>query len=284
VGGKQTTKFVTFTGRNVRFLTPGKTEIVWDDIIFALGNECRFNGHVPWTVLQHMGLVIKLARAEGYTKEELAYVAAHDLHEAYVSDMVGPLKELLPEFRRIEERWMEHVHTALGLEWPVPPHIEDVVKEADSRALVIEAKRADYSLAAKLEKEFGPVTGKELKIVDFITTLNVVDLSVLIRMTLSEAGFGLKEDGDLRARCCRWAKPFNYTVTSSDGITVYVVRWSGGDDWACTCPQFVRRNKRCKHIHEVMADQCDWSQDTHGGAALAPRFACPKCGGDTIPQ
>jgi len=281
---KQTLKFLTFTGQNVRFLTPSKTEVVWDDLAFALGNEVRFAGHVPWTVLQHTGLVIKLARAEKCSKEEVAYVAAHDLHEAYVGDMPAPMKEVLPEFRPIERKWMQHVHTSLGLKWPVPAHINDVVKEIDNRALVIEAKRCDYGLAKHLEKKFGQVTDREVKIIDFIGTLNVADLLMLIRMTLSEAGYGLPADGDLRSRRCRWTKSFNYTVTSSNGITVYVVRWDGAQGWACTCPQYVHRNKRCKHINEVAQMQCDWTQDTHGGAALAPNFACPKCSGDTIPQ
>ena len=279
---KQTLKFATFTGQNVRFLTPGRTEVVWDDLMFALGNEVRFGGHVPWTVLQHTGLVVKLAIAEGCTKEELAYAAAHDLHEAYVGDVPAPLKEVLPEFQLIEDSWMKHVHESLKLKWPVPAHIEDVVKEIDYRALVIEAKRFSYSLAAELEEKWGKVTAKDQKIIDFISTLNVNDLTTLIRMTLAGAGCGLAVDGDLRSRRCRWTKSFNYTVTGSNGITVYVVRWDGNQDWACTCPQYVHRNKRCKHINEVAQKQCDWTQDTHGGAALAPNFTCPKCSGETV--
>lgn len=281
--GKQTLKFATFTGQPVKFLTPRNTEIIWDDIGFALGNECRFNGHVPWTVLQHTGLVIKLAQSSGYTKEEIAYTAAHDLHEAYVSDMVGPMKEVLTEWKRIEERWEKHVHTSLGLEWPVPAEIKEKVKHCDNRALVIEAKRADYCLADHIEKKFGRVTAAEVRLVDFVTTLNAQDLLSLIRLTLAANGNGLSADGDLAPRQCRWTKPFNYTVTSSNGITQYVVRWDGGNDWACTCPQFVHRNKVCKHINEIQSTQCDWRQDNHGGAALAPKFQCPKCGEGTVP-
>jgi hypothetical protein len=95
---------------------------------------------MDWTVLQHLTLVILLARRVYNNEAEVvAYAAAHDLHEAYLPDIVRPLKQRLPAYVAMEERWEAHVHTSLGLSWPPSDEVRKKVKAVDDRAVPIEA-------------------------------------------------------------------------------------------------------------------------------------------------
>lgn len=64
-------------------------DIVLDDIAFALSNECRYGGHVPfYSVGQHSLIVAE------YFHNPWQRLAAllHDAEEAYLKDMCSPVK------------------------------------------------------------------------------------------------------------------------------------------------------------------------------------------------
>lgn len=63
-----------------------------------------------------------------------ALALMHDAAEAYVGDVPTPLKSLLPDFRRVEDRVWRAVCRRFGISEVLPPEI----KEIDLLALAIE--------------------------------------------------------------------------------------------------------------------------------------------------
>lgn len=122
-----------------------------EDISHALSNQCRFSGHCKYfySVAEHSvivaALVKALAKKQGSTApNEIAmngailYGLLHDAAEAYLVDIPRPMKPHLPEYVHAEDRAMAVILKKFNLEhmmWASP-----LIKEADDRALAIEAK------------------------------------------------------------------------------------------------------------------------------------------------
>lgn len=128
----------TYKGHLVDFNIPSNTTIDIDDIKFALSNIRRYNGHLDWPLLKHLVLCVCLAQYNDYTDEEVAYCAAHDIHEIYVGDMVSTLKPFVPEFVRLEKNFEYHVHDFFNLDnWCLSEN-KCKTKWIDLRALCLE--------------------------------------------------------------------------------------------------------------------------------------------------
>ncbi len=104
------------------------------DIAHALSRIYRFGGHTsrPYSVAEHSVWVSKLVQPE----HRLAALL-HDAAEAYVGDMVAPLKAMLPGFSVIERR----IHEAICERFGISPEIPEEVHAADRVALATEAKQ-----------------------------------------------------------------------------------------------------------------------------------------------
>jgi 5'-deoxynucleotidase YfbR-like HD superfamily hydrolase len=123
----------THSGIMFNLLAPERSTINIEDIAHALSNLCRFNGHSTqfYSVAQHSVLVSRLV------PPYLALPALmHDSAEAYLGDCVSPLKQLLPEYKQIENNIMQAIFNCIGL--PYPLHSE--IKRADIRALATEQR------------------------------------------------------------------------------------------------------------------------------------------------
>jgi len=135
---KQAFPIATATGQPVWYDDPSKTEILADDLRIQLARIRRYGGAIDVTVLQHTALCVELARAAGVDANILCFVAAHDLHEAYILDLPTPMKAFLVGYAEMEEAWAQRVHEALGLGWPLHPKIAEVVKMVDRWSLSVE--------------------------------------------------------------------------------------------------------------------------------------------------
>lgn len=118
------------------FIEPARSDIRIIDIARGLSNTCRFGGQASWgdgfySVAQHSVLVSLLVEPEH------AFAALmHDAAEAYIGDMVGPLKQLCPDFKAIEKRVEAAIFERFGIALPLHPSI----KAADLRALRTEQR------------------------------------------------------------------------------------------------------------------------------------------------
>jgi 5'-deoxynucleotidase YfbR-like HD superfamily hydrolase len=127
----------TYTGHAFPVLAPSPHDIDILDIAHALSNIGRFGGHSKsfLSVAQHSVLVSR------HVPEEFALAALlHDAAEAYVGDMVRPLKhsEDMAGFRDAEQRVWIAICLHFGL--PYREHLPKAVKDADNRALYTEQR------------------------------------------------------------------------------------------------------------------------------------------------
>lgn len=124
---------ITHSGLYFDFLDPKPEQIVVQDIAWGLANTCRFNGQCNgfYSVAQHSVLVSHIVPAD----QALAALL-HDAAEAYTGDMVKPLKQLLPDFKVVEER----VESAIFDKFSLPPEVSPEIKHADLRLLRTEQR------------------------------------------------------------------------------------------------------------------------------------------------
>jgi hypothetical protein len=96
----------TYTGRKVDLAKPDPGAVCIEDVAHALSMVCRYNGHCRsfYSVAEHSVNVEALAGEPCSQGVRLALLM-HDAGEAFVGDVVAPLKILLPEYRTIEEGW-----------------------------------------------------------------------------------------------------------------------------------------------------------------------------------
>lgn len=126
----------TLSGKKFNYQTATADDIDIEDIATALSNICRFAGHVPdfYSVAQHSVLTSLLVPAE-FAFEALM----HDAAEAYCQDIPAPLKALLPDYRRIEDR----VDGLIRAKFDINQEQAAVVKHADLVMLATERRDLD---------------------------------------------------------------------------------------------------------------------------------------------
>jgi hypothetical protein len=129
------TSIQTYSGILLDLENPAVEDILLPDIAHQLSNICRFTGACRkfYSVAQHCSLVSKLIQEDGPLK---LVGLLHDASEAYLSDVVSPLKALLPDYHVLEDRMEKTIILRFGLNIP---NFEEV-KFYDRLALDIESK------------------------------------------------------------------------------------------------------------------------------------------------
>lgn len=141
----------TYTGKMFYPFDPRPDDVCIEDIAHALAMQCRFNGHCRefYSVAQHSVIVSMNVPACDAMKGLL-----HDAAEAYVGDLVRPIKKHLPEFRVIEEA----VHSAICLAFRIEPSLPNSVLWADRCALMTEKRDLMAKPPAEWEETAKPFT------------------------------------------------------------------------------------------------------------------------------
>lgn len=121
----------THTGKAFYPLDALVEDIDIEDIAHALSQICRYGGHTRlfYSVAEHC---IHLSNA--VSPENALWALLHDATEAYVGDMVRPLKRFMPDYCEAEDRLMATICYKWGLPYEMPAE----VKDADNRILLDE--------------------------------------------------------------------------------------------------------------------------------------------------
>lgn len=128
-----TTYISTFKGNRFYPAEPRIDGIDIEDIAHGLAYQCRFNGQTSafYSVAQHSLMVADLVPPALHRAALL-----HDAAEAYLGDMVKPLKVLVPEFGHIEAGVTHLIARAFGVDFSD----YDTIKRADLVALATEKR------------------------------------------------------------------------------------------------------------------------------------------------
>ena len=108
----------TYSGINFYITSPQYDEIFLSDIAHALSMICRANGHFKYfySVAQHSINCYREAVARGYSPNIQIACLFHDASEAYISDIVRPAKEYLPDYLELEEAIQNKIYEKFCLE------------------------------------------------------------------------------------------------------------------------------------------------------------------------
>lgn len=154
----------TATGRAFFLDDPSAVDIDIRDIAQALSHLCRFGGHVNtfYSVAQHSLLVSDIAVRlyqqrggflfNGPARQVALAGLLHDAAEAYVGDVVAPLKRILPDYGRIERKIADTVAARFDVGHILGSGVgvsalRDAVHDADMIALATEKRDIVHPVA-----------------------------------------------------------------------------------------------------------------------------------------
>lgn len=124
--------FNSSQGITIDILNPDKFLVDIQDIANALSKICRWGGHCRefYSVAQHS--VVVAAMADNSCRLE---ALMHDAQEAYVQDIVSPLKKILePIYKPIEDKWEAVIAEVYNLD----PKSKVKIKPLDMAVLQME--------------------------------------------------------------------------------------------------------------------------------------------------
>lgn len=142
----------THSGKSVDILNIAPDDIDIDDVAHSLSLQCRFNGHCKrfYSVAEHSVHVTDMAmRAKRRDRDTVKWMLLHDAAEAYIGDIITPVKNklsILDNYKEgasvithgsvddIENWILKALAEKLDLEWPIP----DMVHKYDLRMLKTE--------------------------------------------------------------------------------------------------------------------------------------------------
>jgi hypothetical protein len=132
----QPSNFIT-TYKKHRFspLDPQDGDIDIEDIAHALSFICRANGHLEifFTVAQHSINCANEVAARGYGADVILAALLHDASEAYLADIVRPVKLSLPDYLVIEKQLQDAISKAFHIE--TDDETRQIVARADDAML-----------------------------------------------------------------------------------------------------------------------------------------------------
>lgn len=118
----------TFSGKKFDPMEICPDDIRLDDIAHALSLLCRGGGHMKYfySVGQHSINCMKEAKARGWSKRIQFACLMHDASEAYISDIIRPVKMHLENYLEIEDMiagkilekfWLEDLTEEENKQW-----------------------------------------------------------------------------------------------------------------------------------------------------------------------
>ena len=142
----------TYSGERVYLFRPTAAMIHLADIAQALSQICRYGGHTRshYSVAEHSVLV-----SEKF-KGEMAFAALlHDAAEAYLGDVISPLKALLLDYEKIYDKFDDAIAEKFGVDYRLGWY-EDI-KKADAQVGIMERNCRLISLRPSVHSYLCPI-------------------------------------------------------------------------------------------------------------------------------
>ena len=129
----------TYTGKRVNPLDLKIEDIDIEDIAHALSHICRYGGHCHkfYSVAEHSVRVAVKVGDKGFYSLRLAALL-HDASEAYLGDVIRPLKYSFPELVMAEKNAMEIIDLAFNT--GITAEEIRIIKEVDNILIATEAR------------------------------------------------------------------------------------------------------------------------------------------------
>ena len=132
---------VTQSGERVTPLACDEKQIHIEDIAHALSQLCRANGHTKYfySVGQHCINCALEAKARGFGKQLQLTALLHDASEAYMADLIRPVKQQMPKYCEAEDQLLAVILKKYGLDPELPASIkmiDDAMLAAEFKDLV----------------------------------------------------------------------------------------------------------------------------------------------------
>lgn len=145
----------TYTGHIIDLVNPRPKDVDIKDIARALAMSVRFSGHLDgfMSVATHSINVKRLLQSLNESVEVQMYGLLHDATEAYLGDVVRPLKCMLPSYKKLEKNMMRAILKGLNLRQLLKLTAQQLrqVKNADNCLLLTER----YYLKSKARRKHG---------------------------------------------------------------------------------------------------------------------------------
>lgn len=119
---------------------PQPSQFMLEDVAIGLSNICRFGGQIRpfYSVAAHSIACLYVAMDQKQSVECCKAVLMHDASEAFIGDVVKPLKIMLPNYRGIEE----DITAAIAEKWSIRfDKFSDVISEIDHGMLIYERNK-----------------------------------------------------------------------------------------------------------------------------------------------
>lgn len=149
----------TYSGRVFHPLQPRIDEVYLDDIVTPLSRIVRYNGGlrpgIHYSVAEHSVLIARLLRLQ-YPEDPVIALQGlmHDAAEAYIGDMVRPVKLAVPAFREIDARLTGVIFKKFTIPCPWPVIIDEydarICLDEEAQALIPGERRFDIPAGGPL--------------------------------------------------------------------------------------------------------------------------------------
>lgn len=142
-----------YTGTRFYTFDPRPADVRIDDIAHSLSLQCRYNGNCKrfYSVAEHSCLLADYVEhtppwpRTGVPNDtnfaararDALTALMHDAAEAYIGDLIRPVKHRMPEFKQLESLIEHCVFPVYGLDPVLPPWMKDL----DSRILCDERRQ-----------------------------------------------------------------------------------------------------------------------------------------------
>lgn len=148
----------TYTNKQFDPLKISEADICLEDISHALSLLCRGGGHVKYfySVAQHAINCMHEAKARNYPLKIQLACLLHDASEAYLSDIIRPVKMHLPEYYQIETMIMAKIFSKFKLA-NLDEKENSMWQQIDDDILQYELK---YLINDKINQQLPPLSSK----------------------------------------------------------------------------------------------------------------------------